>query len=568
MKALILSAGLGTRLLPYTQITPKPLFSINEKPVLELIIDRLRLAGCSSVMINTHHHHERIEAYLSANVFSIPVQNRYEPELLGTGGAIRNVSDFWEDGPLMVVNADIVSDIDLAAVYGYHCSHPYPVTMVLHDHAQFNTVRFDDHGFVTGFAAVSTECAPSSCMAFTGIHVLDRTVLDFLPEQGAAHIIDIYARMLAAGRKIKFYAVEGHYWHDIGTPESYRCAVLERMAPHAFEKAFQINAPTRVVQHDLQGDGSDRRWVRLTSGVHSLVMVDHGIRLREDTPQEVDAFVAIGRHLCDKGVAVPRIYLYDRFAGLVFLEDLGDQHLQQVVHGLNPDQTEALYRQVIDRWVSMAIGGLDDFDPRWPYQSRCYDHGVILEKECRYFIDAWVRGWLRQNVDYSEFSSEFERLAKAALKTATIGFMHRDMQSRNIMLKRGTPYFIDFQGGRIGPLQYDLASLLIDPYVALPESMQERLCRHAARTVAQRLGLTEDKFLYSYEYLALCRNLQILGAFGFLSRVKGKTRFEEYIPQALRTLQGRLVRLTVSQHGAIFPKLTRLVQAAARQINA
>ena len=117
MKAMILAAGYGTRLQPYSDHTPKPLFSIAGRPLLDVIIDQLQKAGCKAVIINTHHLHQKIEAFLATRKYSLEVYTRYEPQILGTGGAIKNVTDFWDDQPFMVINADIVADIDLAEVY-------------------------------------------------------------------------------------------------------------------------------------------------------------------------------------------------------------------------------------------------------------------------------------------------------------------------------------------------------------------------------------------------------------------------------------------------------------------
>ena len=95
MKALILAAGLGTRLRPYTDHTPKPLFSIQGRPLLDIMIFKLIAAGCKAVIINTHHRHAQIESFIAQQTYPIPIQTRYEPDILGTGGAIKNVADFW-----------------------------------------------------------------------------------------------------------------------------------------------------------------------------------------------------------------------------------------------------------------------------------------------------------------------------------------------------------------------------------------------------------------------------------------------------------------------------------------
>src|SRR4030042_3671664 len=114
MKALILAAGLGTRLKPHTLKTPKPLFPIFGKTNLDIIIEKLEAAGCDAITVNTHHLHHKIEDFLSARHYTIPVYSRYEPEILGTGGAIKNLADFWDDEPFLVINSDVVTDISLS----------------------------------------------------------------------------------------------------------------------------------------------------------------------------------------------------------------------------------------------------------------------------------------------------------------------------------------------------------------------------------------------------------------------------------------------------------------------
>jgi aminoglycoside/choline kinase family phosphotransferase/dTDP-glucose pyrophosphorylase len=536
MKALILAAGLGTRLRPFTEHTPKALFTINRQPLLGLAIQRLERAGFQAVIVNTHHHYAQVERYVDEARFNIPVQVSREPEILGTGGAVRNIAGSWDAQPLLIVNVDIVCDIDLAQIYRFHLSHDFPVTMVMHDRAEFNSVCVDADAFVTRFDCRGQSGAAAAVMAFTGIHVIDRRVLDFLPPQGPAHIIDAYSRMLSAGERIKACVVTGHYWQDIGTPQSYRATVFDQMAPLAFEAAFEDRPDLAAVQsRSLHGDGSDRRWFRLQAGSHSLIMADHGLRTARG-PQEVDAYVAIGRHLRAKGIAVPRIYLYDNLAGLVFAEDFGDQNLQALIGRSDQSQRVRLYRRVIDQWIAMALEGAKEFDPAWTFQTARYDRQVILDRECRYFVEAFVQGYLGWRLSYEDLRTEFESLADRILATEISGFLHRDFQSRNVMVHKGRLAIIDFQGGRLGPIQYDLASLLIDPYTALAESFQIELRNWAAAALAKRCSLDTGRFLNGYGVCAVSRNLQILGAFAFLSRAKGKSQFARHIPRAAQSL--------------------------------
>ena len=140
MKAMILAAGLGTRLSPFTANIPKPLLPVGGRPLLDIIIHSLQNAGCEAIIINTHHLYKKIDFFLSSQKYSIPVFTRYEPLILGTGGAIKNVADFWDDQPFMVINSDILTDIDLRDVYEFHLNHKYPATLVMHDYKEFNNV--------------------------------------------------------------------------------------------------------------------------------------------------------------------------------------------------------------------------------------------------------------------------------------------------------------------------------------------------------------------------------------------------------------------------------------------
>jgi aminoglycoside/choline kinase family phosphotransferase len=461
-----------------------------------------------------------------------------------------------------VLNADIICDIDLKKVFRFHQQHTSPVTMVMHDCETFNSVWVDRHNRVVGFQHDSKPAAGARKLAFTGIHVLDRRVLDFLPPSGSAHIIDAYQRMLDSGEFISAYISRGHYWQDIGTPQNYRAAVYDHMAPAAFTKAFGTWDRTPIECRRLHGDGSDRQWFRLTAGTRHMIMADHGLRMTNDQ-EEVDAYVDIGRHLLACAAAVPRIWSYDRFAGLVFLEDLGDRNLQQAAAGQSDSRLLDLYRHVIDRWVDMAMECVKGFDPEWTYQTRQYNRRVVLENECRYFVEAFLNGYLGWDIEYEAMAEEFENLASETLKAEPFGLMHRDLQSRNIMLHNDNIYFIDFQGARPGPLQYDLAALLIDPYVGLPRSVQKDLLTYCADRLEGRYGNDAAAFKRGYPCCALTRNLQMLGAFSYLSRVKKKTQFEAYIPGAVQCLQRRLTN--AGSIAVPLPKLTQAANRAAKQ---
>lgn len=558
MKALILAAGLGTRLRPHTENIPKPLFTIAGRPLLDIIISNLIHAGCEAIIVNTHHLYQKIESYLAHQSYAIPVMTRHEPEILGTGGAIRNVADFWDNTPFMVINSDIVTDIDLKRVYEFHLNHPHPATLVLHNDPEFNTVSVDENGFVQNFdhriplneSPLTGTCgskrsgaAEIKRLTFTGIQVLNPEVLESIPDTVFSSIIDCYKNLISLNIKICAFISKGYYWKDLGTPERYKQAIYENMAPEAFKRAFPEWINKKISRIKLSGDGSDRRWYRITDGSRSLVAADHGIR-RDDSTCEADAFVAIGRHLKAKGISVPKIYLSDSISGYVFMEDLGDINFQTIVlRTENHNKIISYYKSLIESLGELSLNGSDSFDPAWTYQTAFYSTDLILEKECRYFVDAFLKGYLDRDIRFEDLEGEFRSLADRTLKFSVNGFMHRDMQSRNIMVKNHRFYFIDFQGGRLGPIQYDLASLLIDPYVKLPRSIQDTLLKFSVETLSPKIGVDPHNFLYCYKHCAITRNLQILGAFGFLSRIKKKTNFEKYIPTSVRSLKHNLFTL-------------------------
>jgi aminoglycoside/choline kinase family phosphotransferase len=211
---------------------------------------------------------------------------------------------------------------------------------------------------------------------------------------------------------------------------------------------------------------------------------------------------------------------------------------------------------VVELLLKQSVCGAKDFNPSWAYQTSSYSRDLILERECRYFVEAFLNGYLGMNVHFNDFKDDFSRLADNTLGFSVSGFMHRDMQSRNIMVKNNQFFFIDFQGGRLGPIQYDLASLLIDPYVELPCSVQKQLLDYSIEKLPALIPIDPEHFRRGYYYCAVTRNLQILGAFGYLSRIKKKTYFEKYIPAAIKTLKYGLSAIG----DEAFPVLKAIVQ--------
>ncbi len=212
MQAIILAAGFGTRLRPYTLIRPKPLFPILNRPLLHRLLDMLAAVGCRRIIVNCHHLATQVRDALGLYP---EVICQYEPKILGTGGSLRLALNHLDDEPLLVMNGDIVHSIDLAAFYTHHCCSGNMVTMAVHDCPRFNTVSVA-HDRVLSFQPVTG----AQRLAFTGIHVVEPQVLAKIPEHSFFHIIDLYQELAGRGR-VGILRVDGTLWRDIGTPEDY-----------------------------------------------------------------------------------------------------------------------------------------------------------------------------------------------------------------------------------------------------------------------------------------------------------------------------------------------------------
>jgi len=357
--------------------------------------------------------------------------------------------------------------------------------------------------------------------------------------------------MLSAGHSIAAHVVTGHYWNDIGTEERYTAAGSLLMAEYALDSNGILPKKGKPLQRaTLAGDGSDRRWSRIGTDSGHIIVVEHGIRI-DDGQTEIDSVVDIGRHLHSCHVPVPKIYSYDRFSGIVAMQDLGDTHFQSVVNETTDNQKRfLLYRRAVDILIHFSQSGIIGFDSGWTWQTVSYDRELIVQKECRYFMEAYVQALSGFSARFEDYAAEFEQLADDATAYSIQGLMHRDFQSRNIMVIDDGLYVIDFQGARRGPLQYDLASLLNDPYTDLPAAFREEILSYAAGCFPG----DKERLIRGYRYCSLSRGMQVLGAFGFLSNTRGKTFFQQYIPAALRSLKQILDHLPSGE----FPRLRDL----------
>ena len=232
-KAMVLAAGLGTRLRPLTNDCPKALVTIAGRTLLEITLSRLRTFGVRDVIVNAHHFADQIVAYLAANQnFGMRIEVSREEVLLDTGGGLKKAAWFFlEPGasvaePFLLHNVDVFSTIDLARMAQFHAQHNALATLAVADRSTSRPLLFDAHGRLHGRgAAKKNEPPPDSAtppletLAFAGIHVVSPRIFAKLEEEGTFSIIDAYVRLAKRGEAVLGFRADGSYWRDLGRPD-------------------------------------------------------------------------------------------------------------------------------------------------------------------------------------------------------------------------------------------------------------------------------------------------------------------------------------------------------------
>jgi NDP-sugar pyrophosphorylase family protein len=238
MKAMILAAGLGTRLRPLTDHRPKALVEVKGRTLLEIALSRLRKFGVSDVIINVHHFADMIQYYLQANDnFGMRIEVSREDELLDTGGGLKKAAGFFGSGsvgdssrseePFIVHNVDVLSTIDLGRMLQFHLENQALATLAVQRRKSSRYLLFNDQLQLTGRRPESDR-EPKldrpgrqlQALAFCGIHVVSPRLLGVMFEDGAFSIITTYLRLAAEGERILAFEADESYWRDLGSPNN------------------------------------------------------------------------------------------------------------------------------------------------------------------------------------------------------------------------------------------------------------------------------------------------------------------------------------------------------------
>ncbi|MDR3739711.1 MAG: RNase adapter RapZ [Terracidiphilus sp.] len=305
--------------------------------------------------------------------------------------------------------------------------------------------------------------------------------------------------------------------------------VLEQLFLRHFHEA-----PDRVAPLQGQLGGSGRAIVRLSGGSHTAIGVVHNVR------EENVAFLEFSRHFRRHGLPVPEIYAEDLALGAYLEEDLGDTTLFESLSAhrtgdaLAPEVIEA-YRKTVAALPRFQVEAGRDLNYKVCYPRASFDRQSITW-DLNYFKYYFLR---LAGVPFNEqaLEDDFNRLTKFLLAAPRDYFLYRDFQSRNVMLRDGEPWFVDYQGGRKGALQYDIASLLFDGKADLPPAVRQLLLDHYLDTLGEHIALDRAAFLEHYNAFVYVRILQALGAYGFRGFYERKAHFLQSVPFALKNLR-------------------------------
>lgn len=299
-------------------------------------------------------------------------------------------------------------------------------------------------------------------------------------------------------------------------------------------------SPSKLTE--LPSSGSNRRYFRLseTDGSNSTIGV------LGTSPQENKAFIYMARHFSEKGIPVPTV-LKISDDGMAYLQtDLGDTLLfgeiekGRATRSFSAHEKELLSK-TIRRLPDIQFAGAQEMDFSVCYPTVEFDERSIMW-DLNYFKYCFLKA---TGIDFAEdrLEDDFNAMARVLMENAAGNtFMYRDFQSRNVMIKDGEPWFIDFQGGRRGPFYYDVASFLWQAKANLPDSLRQDLLDDYLESVNKYKSIGREEFLSTLRHFVLFRTLQVLGAYGFRGYFEKKPHFMQSVPYALANLRELLHR--------------------------
>ena len=524
--AFILGAGLGTRLRPLTETTPKPLLPVGGRPMVMRAMDSLVAAGVRHLIVNTHHRPEAwAAAFPSAEHKGARLTFVHEPELLDTGGGLANIAGLLgpEDAQLVIWNGDILSGCDLRALADDHARSGAEATLLVRRDGPNRNVRVAPDGAVT--ALRGRLGAADAEYQYTGVCVVTRAFALGTPRAVESLVEHFLRRVAARPGCIRAHLDASPEWDDIGTPEAYaaaRARLEPRVAPTAETAARTVGCELTPGGEVARG-GSARRFHRASlGGQAAMLCIDDGSKA------ENRLYAPLAKALSGAGVNVPRVLAEDAAQGVLALEDLGDRDLLSATRG--KAFPWAAYASAVEQAARLHREGA----------AAAAAAGVTLSEPFSASLYKWERDYFAEHVLAGVrldrgVAEEMASLGAELLRQPAVT-VHRDFQSQNILLRDDEACLIDFQGMRLGCAAYDFASLAFDPYVVRDDMQLWRVeIEDHAREASDWKG-TRDAFSHLLHVAATQRLLQACGAYGNLGRRQGRADFLAHLPSGLVNL--------------------------------
>ncbi len=641
-KAVILAAGYGTRMLPLSLGTPKPMMPLWGKPVIEHVLNALSEWGVDEALVNLHHQPDSILSHFRLKESNGMLVNfSFEPEIMGTGGALRRAEWFLDNSPFWVINADIAFDLNPRQLLRAFTGKRGIAALWLNEEEGPRTVEMTG-GRITEFK--SKRPGTEGTYTFCGLQLVSPELLRFIPDHGFSTIIQAYRRAMVAGWDVAGVCPASAFWSDIGTPEAYlkthrsalerfsakkpggrlydqnlaaRAAALRKTgvsvsgfvalgagvkahkgariansviwdeaiiaddalvedaivgsgaevhgrvpkiairsvfhdAPEAQSSAALLKhalvrlrwSPQATTVIPLEPRGSARVFVRLEYEGQRAILMHYSLEREENA-----LYVRHARFLEGLGWPVPAILLDVPEKQFAVMEDLGDRSLQGMVQDSELSRVMPMYKIVIRAVTRLhKLAAAKARKTRLPMAPPFKAELYRWEREffANHFLDK------RMGLPAGQREHVLMELTAIAsfLKRERAVLIHRDLQSSNIFNVKGKPFFIDFQGMRLGAAAYDLASLLCDPYVELPIGIQKQLLAIYNDALPARDRISDHIFWAA----AVQRLAQALGAYAMLSAIPGTARFGKHILPGLRMM------LLALQQSGLCPKLQGIMR--------
>ena len=305
---------------------------------------------------------------------------------------------------------------------------------------------------------------------------------------------------------------------------------IDKILKELYRNSFKQEA---VSAEPVYSHGSDRNIIRIQSKTNKPV-----IGIYNSNKAENNAFIEFSKHFRNNGLNVPEIYHVSGDSHAYLMEDLGDITLFKKIC----DDSERfshhnieLYKQAIENLVKFQLEAGREINYNFCYQFNEFGKDNI-EFDLNYFKQRFLDNFYMKEPDRERLEIELDFLKQKLLELPRDYFLYRDFQSRNIMHHKNDLYYIDYQSGRKGALQYDISSLMYDAKADIPQDLREILLEYYIAEVKKYTSIDADDFKHYFWYFATIRILQAMGAYGFLGITKGKKRFLESIPYALKNI--------------------------------